>query len=446
MHFRDLLLSMILASGCAAAPPLPDPARRRAVVDAIAAADAALSPDDREARHARLAASAHAFFRGTPERFWRDLGADPRLERYGGVTSHAWVVGDAHVENFGCQENARREVVYDINDFDEVVVADVQLDLWRLATSVVLTLREQGDLDAAAQREVVEVLARAYLARLGDGDAAREHRLTAREAYGLLDDLLIETESGEGRAKLLDRWTAARDGRQVLDTGRADLAAAPELEPALRAAWPGYLASVDAAAFPPGYFAVKSVARRLGAGTASLGVARYYVLVEGPTSSPGDDRILDVKEQRAPAGPAPAGLAPEERVVAGARALAPLGDSHLGHLRAGGRGFTVVERSPYRGQLSARAPTSEVRRATRSPSSGRTSRPRATRAQGERARAPALSAGPAATRLGSRRSSSRSPSSRPMRPPPTTRPSSPGAPAPGAEPRPAGAARGARPH
>ncbi|MCO5165419.1 MAG: DUF2252 domain-containing protein [Planctomycetes bacterium] len=365
MHFRDLLLSMILASGCAAAPPLPDPARRRAVVDAIAGADAALSPDDREARHARLAASAHAFFRGTPERFWRDLGGDPRLERYGGEASRAWVVGDAHVENFGCQENARREVVYDINDFDEVVVADVQLDLWRLATSVVLTLREQGDLDAAEQREVVEVLARAYLAaleRLGDGDAAREHRLTAREAYGLLDDLLIETESGEGRGKLLDRWTATRDGRPVLDTGRADLAAAPELEAALRAAWPGYLASVDAAPFPPGYFAVKSVARRLGAGTASLGVARCYVLVEGPTSSPGDDRILDVKEQRAPAGPAPEGLAPEERVVAGARALAPLGDPHLGHLRAGGRGFTVLERSPYRGRLDARALTT-VRRA-----------------------------------------------------------------------------------
>lgn len=43
------------------------------------------------------------------------------------------------------------------------------------------------------------------------------------------------------------------------------------------------------------------VARRLQAGTGSLGTPRYYVLIEGTKSSTDhDDRILDIKRQSRP--------------------------------------------------------------------------------------------------------------------------------------------------
>jgi uncharacterized protein (DUF2252 family) len=47
---------------------------------------------------------------------------------------------------------------------------------------------------------------------------------------------------------------------------------------------------------------VKDVAQRLHAGIGSLGVPRYYVLIEGPSSSTSDDVILDVKGQTTPSG------------------------------------------------------------------------------------------------------------------------------------------------
>ena len=42
------------------------------------------------------------------------------------------------------------------------------------------------------------------------------------------------------------------------------------------------------------------MAERLHAGVGSLGVKRYYVLIEGPSTGQSDDRILDVKAQGAP--------------------------------------------------------------------------------------------------------------------------------------------------
>jgi uncharacterized protein (DUF2252 family) len=358
MRFRDVLFMFALGPlGCVASPPSA-PAPSRDVVALVVAHDRELAPADRDARWERLAGSPHAFFRGTPYLFWADVGEDPRLARFGGDDARTWVVGDAHAENFGCLESARHEVVYDLNDFDEAVIADAQLDLWRLATSLLLVLREQDDLDADEQREALSVLANAYLAALElfvDGEAEREHRLTANDAFGLLDDLLVDTEAGESRGDLLAKWTTSEDGAPALDLDRDDLEEAPAaLVTALERAWPAYLESLAPGRdWPSGYFRVKSVARRLDAGTASLGVARYYVLVEGPSVSADDDRILDVKQQGAPAGPAPAGLSPEERCARGERALAPAGDPHSGWLRLEtGEGFTVHERSPFRARLA----------------------------------------------------------------------------------------------
>lgn len=47
-------------------------------------------------------------------------------------------------------------------------------------------------------------------------------------------------------------------------------------------------------------FEVKDIAKRIKAGTGSLGSSRYYILLEGLTSLPDDDLILDMKEQGKP--------------------------------------------------------------------------------------------------------------------------------------------------
>ena len=47
-----------------------------------------------------------------------------------------WITGDQHVSNFGAWRNRHGAIVFGINDFDEAVVYDFQIDIWRLAVSM----------------------------------------------------------------------------------------------------------------------------------------------------------------------------------------------------------------------------------------------------------------------------------------------------------------------
>ena len=71
-----------------------------------------------------MAESAFTFLRGTAHLFWSDPGADERLSDFGDPRVRGWVQGDLHTDNFGAFDNDRGTVVYDLNDFDEAVLAD----------------------------------------------------------------------------------------------------------------------------------------------------------------------------------------------------------------------------------------------------------------------------------------------------------------------------------
>ena len=82
----------------------------------------------------RMASDPFAFFRGSDHLFadaWPDLrppDAGPEIP----------ICGDLHLENFGAYRDDDGELLYDINDFDEAVVAPCSLDLIRCATSILL--------------------------------------------------------------------------------------------------------------------------------------------------------------------------------------------------------------------------------------------------------------------------------------------------------------------
>lgn len=271
------------------------------VVAQIAAHDAGLSARDRAAKLEKMSASPHAFLRGTNHLFWSDFGGDLLLSFYGGVDeTRTWLLGDLHAENIGSFDDARGRLVYDLNDFDESLVADYQLDLWRLAISLTLAGRDNGiaadDLDAA-----VAELCKLYLATLAaDMGNDDEDARAFDEAHvtPTVKAFLARRREKDSPAKLLDKWTAVRDGARGFEE-HEDLAAVSDaLRGALVAGMREYAGRLgDAVRYP-----VKDVARRVNAGLGSLGTPRFYVLVEGPTTSPDDDLILDVKRQPGPTG------------------------------------------------------------------------------------------------------------------------------------------------
>ncbi len=89
-------------------------------------------------RMGRMAASPFAFLRGSACVMASDLSTSP-------VSGIPVVMdGDAHLNNFGMYGTPQREVVFDLNDFDEAVIGPWEWDLKRLVASVNVAGRQNG--------------------------------------------------------------------------------------------------------------------------------------------------------------------------------------------------------------------------------------------------------------------------------------------------------------
>jgi uncharacterized protein (DUF2252 family) len=103
-------------------------------------------------RHGRMLTSPFAFYRGGAAIMAADLAGTP----VSGLTVQ--LCGDAHLENFGGFAAPDRQLVFDVNDFDETLPGPWEWDLKRLAASFAVASRDQGlgpDERAAAIRGAV---------------------------------------------------------------------------------------------------------------------------------------------------------------------------------------------------------------------------------------------------------------------------------------------------
>jgi uncharacterized protein (DUF2252 family) len=89
-------------------------------------------------RYGRMLASAFAFYRGGALIMAADLAHTPNS----GL--RAQLCGDAHLSNFGMFGSPERELVFDINDFDETLPGPWEWDVKRLAASFAIAGRENG--------------------------------------------------------------------------------------------------------------------------------------------------------------------------------------------------------------------------------------------------------------------------------------------------------------
>lgn len=106
-------------------------------------------------KYERMLVSPFGFFRGAAPVMATDLAALPNT----GIISQ--ICGDAHVRNLGAYAAPDGRLIFDINDFDETCAAPFEWDLKRMATSLVLAGRENGQKSSAC-REAVHILAVNY--------------------------------------------------------------------------------------------------------------------------------------------------------------------------------------------------------------------------------------------------------------------------------------------
>src|SRR5918994_2822075 len=121
-------------------------------------------------RHGRMLASPFAFFRGAAAPMAADLAETPQS----GI--QVQLCGDAHLSNFGGFAAPDRELVFDINDFDETARGPWEWDVKRLAASIAIAGRELG-LAPAARQATVEEATRSYRETMREFAAMRNLEL-----------------------------------------------------------------------------------------------------------------------------------------------------------------------------------------------------------------------------------------------------------------------------
>src|SRR4051794_2285135 len=89
-------------------------------------------------RYGRMAVSPFAFYRGGAYILASDLAGSPDS----GI--RVQLCGDAHLSNFGGFASPERELVFDLNDFDETLPGPWEWDVKRLAASIEVAGRARG--------------------------------------------------------------------------------------------------------------------------------------------------------------------------------------------------------------------------------------------------------------------------------------------------------------
>lgn len=316
-----------------------------------------------------MAQSPWAFFQGTNHLFWADLGESDWLGAFGGGKgTRIWIDGNLHCGNFGSFTDATDRLVYDLNNFDESIVADYQFDLWRLGVSLVLLGRKNKKNPKTLRRMVVEC-ARGYWREI---KSCRWYKSLSQvpwdeeQSAQSLRHYLAHARKNFGFPHMLECWTKpGKNGLGFKTQGNSELEILPkEMARKLEKALKDYALRLKPWPMEkPRVFEIESLARRLNPGPEAEGQKHYCALVRVREEAQNPYRILLIKQQVEPSAwdhlskkslrktRKLSGNNQALRVELASRALSRHPDPWLGRLEWKGEDYTVGEWSPYRGVL-----------------------------------------------------------------------------------------------
>ncbi len=185
------------------------PAGRADPIDLLEEQAASRVPELTPIRYARMAASPFAFFRGAALIMASDLAGTPAS----GIV--AQLCGDAHVSNFGLFASPERQLVFDINDFDETLPGPWEWDVKRLAASLYIAGQENGFTERQLHSMVATAAGR-Y--RTAMSEFAGMSNLAVWYAYLPAESMLsgIQKKLDQGTARIAEETVAKAKTRDHL--------------------------------------------------------------------------------------------------------------------------------------------------------------------------------------------------------------------------------------
>ncbi|MBB5358157.1 uncharacterized protein (DUF2252 family) [Rhodanobacter sp. ANJX3] len=305
-----------------------------------------------------MSSSAFSFYRGTADIFYRDTATLPASSFTSSATGFTWIGGDAHLSNVGAQRDSSGMAAFSTDDFDEGYLGQYVWDLRRAAVSMVLAGRENGLSDSQITTGINAFVA-AYVTQInsfakGNGEAS--FQLTTGNTSSVVKDTISDADDGS-RSDLLSKYTTSKNGVRTFQNAADLVAVSSATYTAISNAIGSYIQTISSSKrYAAGYYAIKDIHQKLGSGTGSLGRLRYYVLIEGPSTSTSDDVILEMKQEAssdvalAAPGQLPAsvyGSNEGERVALTNKAQLLNTDVLVGYTTIDGAPYYVHEKSPY---------------------------------------------------------------------------------------------------
>jgi uncharacterized protein (DUF2252 family) len=256
-------------------------------------------------RHGRMMASPFTFYRGAARVMASDLAHTPTS----GIKVQ--VCGDAHLSNFGVYGSPERQLLFDLNDFDETLPGPWEWDVKRLATSFTIAARNNG-FSRKQVRSVTATCAARYRTSVASFAAMRQMDLWY--AHLAIEDLLplvkrpAKLTKQIEKARSRDSLQAASKLTEVVDGQRRIVEDPPLLVPlsSYRGIDPAQVETVIEGAFHDyrrtlqddrkhllERFRIVDIARKV-VGVGSVGTLCLIVLLAGRDDD--DPLFLQVKE------------------------------------------------------------------------------------------------------------------------------------------------------
>ncbi len=297
------------------------------------------NPELLKLKYKKLATDPFSFFRGTCHLFYEDFPQNSLMN----LAPLTWICGDLHLENFGSYKGDNRLVYFDINDFDESVLAPCTWDLVRFVTSIIVGSRSLG-VDEKESLHLSNIYLKTYSQTLAKGKARTVEKETAK---GLVKDLL-ESLKKRNRADFLDQRTEKKKGKRRLIIDNKRITKATDSQQAkvreLIRHW-HHTTNQN-----PDFYEIIDIQKRI-AGNGSLGLDRYIILVEG-NGSPDENYLLDFKATHSSSlqpyltVSQPQWETPSQRVVAIQQRLQGTSPALLAAINDGDKSYVLRELQP----------------------------------------------------------------------------------------------------
>ena len=222
------------------------------------------------------------FMRATTHLFYEDIPKGSFLYN----SPYAWICGDMHLENLGSYKADNRVAYFNVNDFDECLLAPCLLDTYRLIVSILVSSSNLS-LSINDARILCTIYMDTYFQTLGEGYIRTLEKESAR---GVIKHFLKKI-SERKRKDFLKTRVYSKNGKYRLIIGQPHTLPISDLK---REEVTEQIKIWAKQTTNPHFFKTHDVAFRI-AGTSSLGLERYVVLVEG-RGTPNGAFLLDLKE------------------------------------------------------------------------------------------------------------------------------------------------------